>query len=63
MLKKIAKIAFEFHTNMLDVNRVLNLFGIISDDKHEQSNKTHVMKSLECLEIMGYDLSCLKKDK
>lgn len=39
----ITKLRFAYHAEMLDVNKVLNDLGLISDEQHEESNKKHVM--------------------
>lgn len=41
--KLVAKARLVYHANMLDVNSVLNQLHIISDEKHEESNRKHAM--------------------
>lgn len=47
--KKVAKLRFGYHTNMLDVCNVLNQVGILKDNKAEEVMKNHTMKSIDCL--------------
>ena len=54
--KKVAKMRFVYHTNMLDVCNVLNQLGILKDDKAETVMKDHCMKSFDCMERMGLDV-------
>ena len=56
--KKVAKMRFTYHTNMLDVCNVLNQLGILTDDRAENVMRDHCMKSLDCLERMGFDVKC-----
>ncbi len=61
---KVAKMRFMYHANMLDVYNVLNQLGIVKDDRAERVMKNHCMKSLECLERLGYPVQeALKKEK
>lgn len=60
--KKVAKIRFGYHTNMLDICNVLNQLGVLKDEKAEKAMKFHTMESLDCLERLGYDLNSLKKE-
>lgn len=53
--KKVAKMRFIYHTNMLDICNVLNQLGILKDEKAEMVMRDHCMNSLDCLERMGYD--------
>lgn len=53
-LAKIAgKIGLVYHSNMLDINRVLNAFGLRSDEKAEEKGKYHTFKCFDCMELMG----------
>ena len=54
--KKVAKMRFIYHTNMLDVCNIMNQLGILKDDKAELVMKNHVMQSLDCLQRLGYDV-------
>lgn len=61
---KVAKMRFMYHANMLDVYNVLNQLGIVKDDRAERVMKNHCMKSLECLERLGYPVQeALKKEE
>ena len=61
--KKVAKMRFVYHANMLDVCNVLNQLGILKDDKAEEMMKNHCMKSFDCLRRLGYDVEeFLKKE-
>lgn len=59
--KKVAKMRFVYHTNMLDVCNVLNQLGILKDDRAETVMKHHTMQSFDCLDRLGYDLTDLKQ--
>lgn len=50
--KKVAKLRFGYHANMLDVCNVLNQVGILKDDKAEEVMKDHTMKCMDCLARM-----------
>lgn len=54
--KKVAKLRFVYHTNMLDICNVLNQFGILTDEKAEAVMKDHCMKSFDCMERMDFDV-------
>ena len=54
--KKVAKMRFIYHTNMLDVCNIMNQLGILKDDKAELVMKNHVMQSFDCLQRLGYDV-------
>ena len=54
--KKVAKMRFVYHTNMLDICNVLNQLGILKDEKAEIVMKDHCMKSFDCMERMGLDI-------
>lgn len=54
--KKVAKMRFIYHTNMLDVCNVLNQLGISKDNRAENMMREHCMKSFDCLERMGLDV-------
>lgn len=54
--KKVAKMRFIYHTNMLDICNVLNQLGILKDEKAEIVMKDHCMKSFDCMERMGLDV-------
>lgn len=54
--KKVAKLRFIYHTNMLDVCNVANQLGLLKDNKAEEVMKNHCFKSLDCLERLGYDV-------
>ena len=47
--KKVAKLRFEYHANMLDVCNVLNQVGILKDNKAEDVMRNHTMKCMDCL--------------
>lgn len=55
--KKVAKMRFNYHANMLNVCNVLNQLGILKDDKAETVMKNHCMKTIDCLDRMGYNAS------
>lgn len=55
--KKVAKLRFIYHTNMLDVCNVANQLGLLSNEKAEEKMKNHTMQTFDCLERLGYDLS------
>lgn len=59
--KIVAKMRFKYHTNMIDVCNVANQLGILKDNTAEVVMKNHCMKSFDCLERLGYDLSQLKE--
>lgn len=54
--KKVAKLRFIYHTNMLDVCNVANQLGLLKDNKAEVVMKNHCMKSFDCLKRLGYDV-------
>lgn len=54
--KRVAKLRFLYHANMLDVCNVLNQFGILKDEKAELVMKNHAMKCFDCMERMGLDV-------
>lgn len=55
--KKVARIRFIYHTNMLDVCNILNQLGVLKDDKAELLMKNHTMQSFDCLSrITGYSI-------
>lgn len=47
--KKVSKLRFGYHANMLDVCNVLNQIGILEDNKAEEVMKNHTMKCMDCL--------------
>ena len=47
--KKVAKLRFGYHANMLDVCNVLNQVGILKDNKAEEVMKNHTMECMDCL--------------
>ena len=55
IVKKVAKMRFVFHANMLDVCNVLNQLGILNDDKAENVMKHHTMECFDAMEHMGLD--------
>lgn len=55
--KKVAKVRFAYHTNMLNVCNVLNQIGILKDEKAERVMGDHTMASFDCLERLGYDVT------
>lgn len=63
--KTVAKMRFKYHTNMLDVNNVLNQLGLRKDEKAEACAKKHMMTIFtDCLPRMGYDVEgYFKKQK
>lgn len=62
--KMVAKIRFAYHTNMLDVNNVLNQLKMRSDEKAEERGKHHCMEAFDCLERLGYDVyGTIKKEE
>ena len=55
--KRVAKVRFWYHSNMLDVCNVLNQLGILKDVKAEEVMKFHTMNCMDCLErIIGRKL-------
>lgn len=54
--KKVAKMRFTYHANMLDIYNVLNQLGILKDETAERVMKNHCMRSFDCLERMGLDV-------
>ncbi len=61
--KKVAKLRFKYHTNMLDVCNVLNQLGIVKDEKAERVMKDHCMKAFDCMERMGLDVQGYFKEE
>lgn len=57
--KKVAKVRFAYHTNMLNVCNVLNQIGILKDEKAERVMRDHTMASFDCLERLGYDVASM----
>lgn len=54
--KVVAKLRFNYHSNMLNVNNVLNQLGLRKDDVAEAIGKKHCMQCFDCLERLGYDV-------
>ena len=59
--KKVAKMSFIYHSNMLDVCNIANQLGILKDDKAEKVMKHHTMQCFDCIDRMGYSESNCKK--
>lgn len=56
--KKVAKMRFNYHASMLDVNNVLNQLGLRSDEKAEEVGKRHTMVIFnDILPRLGYDMN------
>lgn len=47
--KKVAKLRFGYHANMLDACNILNQLGILKDVKAEEVMKNHAMNCMDCL--------------
>lgn len=47
--KKVAKVRFSYHANMLDVCNIANQLCILKDDRAEVLMKDHTMKCMDCL--------------
>lgn len=45
---------------MVELNRLLYIIGIRSDEKAEEVSKKHMMTLVKMLEIAGYDISQIK---
>lgn len=62
--KKVAKLRFIYHSNMLDVCNVANQLGILKDEKAEKVMKNHTMQCFDCMRRMGLDVDgFLKKEE
>ena len=54
--KKVAKLRFIYHSNMLDVCNVANQLGILKDERAEEVMKNHTMQCFDCMRRMGLDV-------
>ena len=52
--KRIAKIRFNYHMNMIDFCNAANKLHLLSDEKTDQNNMKHFNKCLVCCEKLGY---------
>lgn len=53
--KKVAKIRFLYHANMLSVNNILNQLKIRNNEKAEAVGEYHTMECFDCLERLGFN--------
>ena len=53
--KIVAKLRFMYHSNLLDVNNVLNQLGIMSDETANRNNKRHCMIIMNDILYRLYD--------
>ena len=54
----VTNLRYHYHFEAIDINNVLNQFGLRSDEKAEECAKNHVMTIFEdILPRLGYDTS------
>ena len=54
---KVAKVRYNYHLLMVDVNNVLNQIGLRKNDRAEQIGKYHTMTIVkDILPRLGYDV-------
>ncbi len=62
--KTVAKMRFEYHGTLLDINNVLNQLGLRNDEKAEEIAKRHVMTMInDIAPRLGYDVGSLAKEE
>lgn len=60
--KKIARVRFIYHSNMLDVNNVAYQLGLRKEIKAEERGKFHAMQCMDCLDRLGYNLDKIRSE-
>lgn len=58
LAEKVSIMRFHYHSNLIEVNNVLNQLGIRSDDKAEEIGKKHAMILFnDVLPRLGIDIT------
>lgn len=53
--EKLAKMRFNYYTNMLSVNNILNQLGLMSDKRANMSNKYYFYKAMDAFSFMSQE--------
>lgn len=54
MSKKLYRLIFNYHLNMIELCNIRQSLGLISDDKAEEANKKHCMRCIKAAYFGGF---------